>query len=82
MILNASTYMPSQEEQWVRMAQPEIWIFRLNCFHSQCESRDIIAHEKHDTSTVYSHLNQGLIQEAHIFCGYYWQLTSSKDNCN
>lgn len=82
MILNATTYMPSQEKQWVRTAQPEIWTLRPNCFHSQHESRGVTAYEKHDASTLYSHLDQGLIQDAHILCGYYWQLTSKKDNCN
>lgn len=30
MILNAATYMLSQEEQWFRMAQWEIWTLRPN----------------------------------------------------
>lgn len=30
MILNATTYMLSQEGQWVRIAQPETWTLRPN----------------------------------------------------
>lgn len=64
--------MLSQEGQWVRIAQPETWTLRPNsAFILSCESRGITTHEGHHASTLYSQLNQGLIQDADIFCGYY-----------